>query len=144
MKNLILILAILFSVNGNAQRGIDHEKLIGFGCYYGGTSSEVVLDMGSILNAKMYPVVIEKLESDNPAERFLAVIIAERLSDLGKYQLTETDKKLIAAAYSSSDLVSVCSGCTYFDTIELRVLLKDTTSNSMLKRAKDWVNRYLE
>lgn len=129
MRIPILILTLLISINGFAQDNINPKELIGFGCYAGGTSSDVVNDVTFDIYDKKYKKIIKKLKSKNPAERFMAVIVAERLSNLNKYKLTETDKDLIKKAYESTDLVSVCSGCTYFNQIELKALLSREEEN---------------
>ena len=144
MKKLILILTFLLSFSGFAQDNINPKKLIGFGCYAGGTSSDIVNDVTFAIYDKNYKKVIKKLKSKNPAERFMAVIVAERLSDLDKYQLTETDKEFIKKAYESTDLVSVCSGCTYFDQIELKKLLLKDEENFMWTYAKYWLEDNLK
>ena len=143
MRILILILTFLFSFNGFAQDNINPKELIGFGCYAGGTSSDIVNDVTFDIYDKKYKKVIKKLKSKNPAERFLAVIVAERLSELNKYELTQTDKELINKAYQSTDLVSVCSGCTYFDQIELNKLLIKEKENFMWTYAEYWLEEYL-
>ena len=143
MRIPILILTLLLSLNGFAQDNINPKELIGFGCYAGGTSSDVVNDVTFDIYDKKYKKIIKKLKSNNPAERFMAVIVAERLSDLDKYELTETDKELIKEAYISTDLVSVCSGCTYFDQIELKKLLLTDEKNVMWTYAKYWLEEYI-
>ena len=143
MRIPILILTLLLSLNGFAQDNINPKELIGFGCYAGGTISDVVNDVTFDIYDKKYKKIIKKLKSNNPAERFMAVIVAERLSDLDKYELTETDKELIKKAYISTDLVSVCSGCTYFDQIELKKLLLTDEKNVMWTYAKYWLEEYI-
>lgn len=144
MKNLFLILTFLVSFSGFAQDNINSKELIGFGCYEGGTSSDIVNDVTYAIYDKNYKKVIKKLKSKNPAERFMAVIVVERLSDLGKYELTETDKEFIKKAYESTDLVSVCSGCTYFDQIELKKLILKDEENFMWTYAKYWLEDNLK
>lgn len=143
MRILILILTLLLSFNGFTQDNINPKALIGFACYSGGTSSEVVNDVTFDIYDKKYEKVIKKLKSKNPAERFMAVIVAERLSDLDKYDLTQNDKALIKKAYESTDLVSVCSGCTYFDQIELKKLLTKDKENFMWSYAEYWLDEYV-
>ncbi|WP_130287033.1 hypothetical protein [Aquimarina brevivitae] len=140
MKKLIILLTFLLSYNGFAQDNINPKELIGFGCYMGGISSDIVNDVTFEIRDKKYKKVIKKLKSKNPAERFMAVIVAERLSELDKYQLTATDKELIKKAYLSTDLVSVCSGCTYFNQIQLKKLLVKDKENVMWTYANYWLN----
>ena len=144
MRTPILILTFLLSSIGFAQDNINPKELIGFGCYSGGTSSDIVNDVTFDLNDNKYKKVIKKLNSKNPAERYLAVIVAERLTELNKYELTEIDKGLIKKAYESNDLVSVCSGCTYFDQIELKKLLSKEKENFMWTYAEFWLEEYIK
>tara|TARA_R110000744_G_scaffold81116_1_gene159553 strand:+ start:2631 stop:3068 length:438 start_codon:yes stop_codon:yes gene_type:complete len=144
MRIPILILTFLLSSIGFSQDNINPKELIGFGCYSGGTSSDVVNDITFDLHDSKYKKVLKKLKSKNPAERYLAVIVAERLTELNKYELTEIDKRLIKNAYESEDLVSVCSGCTYFDQIELKKLLSKEKENFMWTYAEFWLEEYIK
>lgn len=144
MRIAILILNFLLSSIGFAQNNINPKELIGFGCYSDGTSSDVVNDVTIDLNENNYKKVINKLKSKNPAERYLAVIVAERLTELNKYELTEIDKGLIKKAYESNDLVSVCAGCTYFNRIELKKLLSKEKENFMWSYAEFWLEEQIK
>ena len=143
MRYLVLITAFLLVNNVYAQDNINHEELIGFGCYAGGTYSDIVYDVTNDLKKNKYKKVIKKLTSKNPAEQYLAVIVAERLAESNQYLLTAENKALIKKAYHSKALVSVCSGCTYFEQIELGELLKKNDENIIWSNAKRWLNIYI-
>lgn len=67
----------------------------------------------------------------------------EQLSELNEYVLTKTDKQLISNAYLSVELISVCSGCSYFDEIELKDLLIDTNKNEIIEEGKQWLKNLI-
>lgn len=65
----------------------------------------------------------------------MSVISLEKLNKLKKYELTEKDKKLIEKIRKSNELVSVCSGCTFFQQIKLKDMFIDemlTMTNNRL------------
>ena len=143
MRYLLLITTFLLVNNLYAQDNINHEELIGFGCYAGGTYSDVVYEVTFDLEKNKYKKVIKKLKSNNPAEQYLAVIVAERLAESNQHLLTAENKALIQKAYHSKALVSVCSGCSYFEQIELGELLKKNDENMIWSAAKYWLNIYI-
>ena len=143
MRYLVLTTAFLLVNNLYAQDNINHEELIGFGCYAGGTYSDVVYEVTFDLEKNKYKKVIKKLTSKNPEEQYLAVIVAERLAESNQYLLTAENKALIKKAYHSKALVSVCSGCSYFDKVELGKLLEKNDENMIWNDAKYWLNIYI-
>ena len=66
----------------------------------------------------------------------MSVITLEKLTELGKYKLTQTELNLIAEIKKSTELVSVCSGCTYFQKVELKNMFTD----EMLTMGSYWLN----
>ena len=143
MCTLILALTLGLSSAGFSQDDTNPKKLIGFACFFSGTPSDIVTKITLDLQEQNYKKILRKLKSKNPAKRYLAVIIAERLSALGKYQLTATDKVLIADAYQSTDLITMCAGCTYFAPIELGKLLPKEQKHVMQFYAKRWLNELM-
>lgn len=83
--------------------------------------------------------MVKLLDSENNAERFLAVIVCERLTELNKINLTQASKEKIEKIYSSTEMVSVCSGCAYWDTLSLKDILK--TENKMRISANNWLDK---
>ncbi|MEM9981144.1 MAG: hypothetical protein AAF734_01530, partial [Bacteroidota bacterium] len=130
-STLILIFILNLPSIGFTQDSTNPKKLIGFACFFDGAPSDIVNKVTLDLQEHNYKKVLRKLKSKNPAKRYLAVIVAERLSALDKYQLTATDKLLIADAYQSTDLITICAGCTYFAPIELRKLLSEEQKHVM-------------
>ena len=134
------ILTFLFLIGflslTNAQSTVDKDEMVGFACYFAGKQSKTVKKVTRKLENKNYKWIAEKLNSDNNAERYMSVITLEKLNELKKYELTEKDKKLIEKIKKSTELVSVCSGCTFFQKIEL----KDMFTDEMLTMANNWLN----
>ena len=100
MRYLALIIAFLLVNNLYVQDNNNHEELIGFGCYAGGTYSDIVYDVTYDLQKNKYKKIIKKLKSKNPAERYLAVIVAERLAETNQYLLTAKNNAYIKKSIS--------------------------------------------
>jgi hypothetical protein len=114
--------------------------MVGFGCYFSGQQTKPVIKVAKLIEDKKYKDISSLLNSKNEGERYLAVITLQRLADTGKYQLSQTEKELIEKAKLSDDLVSVCSGCTYFDKVPMKTMLseKDLIGSSY------WLDRVLK
>lgn len=139
MKKLVITLTILImiSFSGNGQSNVDFNEMIGFGCGFAGEQSKPVQKVSKLIDRENYNVIVQLLDSDNNAEKFLAVVVCEKLSELNKLFLTNEVKEKISIAYKSSDLVSVCSGCTYWDQLTLTKMLQN--GNSMRISANFWL-----
>ncbi len=135
----IIIILIGTSTHSYAQENIDEDEMVGFACYYSGSSSKVVAKIERKVKRKGYKSIARLLDSENNAERYMAVIVLERLSSLNKYQLTETEKQLIVEIKGSEELVSVCSGCMYFAKLELRELF----SGNIYMHPESWLNYHI-
>ena len=121
----------------NAQDNVDKKEMVGFACYFEGSPSKTVQKVTNKLNNKNYKAISKLLTSDNNAERFMAVITLEKLAELKRYELTQAEKKLITEIKQSNELVSICSGCTYFEKVSLKEIL--TEKNRLF--AQNWLNR---
>ena len=111
-------------------------EMIGFACYFNGEPSKTVKRITRKLKMKNYKYVARMLNSNNNAERYMAVIVLEKLAELNEYYLTESNKKHITEVKQSTELVSVCSGCTYFDKVELKKMFE----SELLLLAQNWLN----
>lgn len=138
MKTILLIILFLFGVSSVSytQENINQDEMIGFGCYYSGEQSKTVKKVTRRLKNKNYTSIVKMLTSDNNAERYMAVITLEKLNDLNRYKISETNKKLITGIRNSTELVSVCSGCTFFGQVELNKMF--TTDLELF--AYNWLN----
>ncbi|WP_106793276.1 hypothetical protein [Aquimarina sp. Aq78] len=134
LLNIVFLIGILSVVN--AQDNVDKNEIVGFACFFGGKPSKTVEKYTQKLNSKNYKWISKQLESENKAEQYMSVITLEKLTELRKYKLSETELNLIAEIKKSTKLVSVCSGCTYFQKVEL----KNMFTKEMLPMANDWLN----
>ncbi|QXP62725.1 hypothetical protein [Polaribacter sp. HaHaR_3_91] len=139
MRTKILTIVFLIGILSgmNAQDNVDQNEMVGFACYFAGQPSKTVEKVTKKLNTKKYNSIAKLLTSDNNAERYMAVISLEKLAELNKYKLNETEKNLISEIKKSDELVSICSGCTYFEKVSLKELL--TEKKKLF--AKNWLNR---
>lgn len=138
MQTKILITIFLIGFIGvlNAQENVDKNEMVGFACSFSGQPSKTVKKYTQKLNRKNYKWISKRLESKNNAERYMSVIILEKLNDIGKYKLNAIELNLISEIKKSDELVSVCSGCTYFDKVSLKELLTD----DKILFAKNWLD----
>jgi hypothetical protein len=137
---LILTCSLCLPIHVSAQDNVNVKKMVGFGCYYEGQPTKPVREVTQILKEKNYESLASLLDSKNPAKVYLAVISLQRLSATQQYTLSELDWNRILRAKGSRQLVSVCSGCTYFDKVPLGELLnKDTFPGSGL-----WLKKCIE
>jgi hypothetical protein len=132
---IVFLIGILSGIN--AQDNVDQNEMVGFACYFAGQPSKTVEKVTKKLNTEKYNSIAKLLTSDNNAERYMAVISLEKLAELNKYKLNETEKNLISEIKKSDELVSICSGCTYFEKVSLKELL--TEKKKLF--AKNWLNR---
>jgi DNA gyrase/topoisomerase IV subunit A len=139
MRTKILTIVFLIGILSgiNAQDNLDKNEMVGFACYFAGQPSKTVEKITKKLNNKKYNSIAKLLTSENNGERYMAVISLEQLTELNKYKLNETEKNLITEIKQSKELVSICSGCTYFEKISLKELL--TEKKKLF--AKNWLNR---
>ncbi|MCU0350154.1 MAG: hypothetical protein MUF43_04895 [Flavobacterium sp.] len=138
MRTKILTLVILIGILHitNAQDNVDTNEMVGFACYYEGSPSKTVEKFTRKLKIKDYKWISKQLTSTNNAEKYMSVITLEKLTEIGKYSTNETELKLIANIKKSTDLVSVCSGCIYFQRVELKNMFTD----EMRTMASNWLN----
>jgi len=125
MRLVYTLLLIITVMPVDAQDKTNFKTMVGFGCYFEGRPSESVIKVTKMLQNKKYQAIAVLLNSKNQAEKYLAVISIERLAKLEKYEPNESGRLLIANAKKSNELVSVCSGCTYFEEVPLSVLLSE-------------------
>ena len=137
-KLITLIFLIGLFVIGNAQTNVDDNEMVGFACYEGGSESKPVEFVSRLIDTEKYDSIIDLLDSEYNAERYLAVIVAEKLNELKKIILTREQKDKISKIYNSKGIVSVCSGCTYEDTLTLKSMLEK--DNEMRISGNYWLD----
>jgi mRNA-degrading endonuclease RelE of RelBE toxin-antitoxin system len=135
---IVFLIGILSVVN--AQDNVDKNEMVGFACYFEGSESKTVEKFAKKLKDENYKWISKKLNSDNNAEKYMSVITLEKLSELGKHKLNQTELNLISEIKKSTELVSVCSGCTYFQKVELKNMFTD----EMMTMGSYWLNYNLK
>ena len=140
----LLLTIILIGVHSiiSAQENIDENNLVGFGCFFEGAQSKSVEKVSRLLYQSKYKSIIKLLNSKNVAEKYLSVIVCEKLQESGKINLIKEDSIKIQQAYNSKDTISVCSGCTYFDKITLKDLLNK--NNPITSESDFWLAKNLK
>ena len=132
---LLFIIGLVF--NANAQSKIDFNQMVGFGCGFAGEPSTIVQTVSNLIDTEDYLKIVQLLDSENNAEKFLAVVVCEKLSELNKIKITNDQKEKISSIHNSDALVSVCSGCTYWDQLTLKKML--VNNNPMRVSANYWI-----
>ena len=140
MKQIIFTLTFIISIsiNGIAQSNVDVNEMVGFGCYEDGSQSKPVQKVSKLIDKEKYNSIIKLLDSENNAEKYLAVVVCEKLTELNKLTLTKKQKEKISEIYKSSGIVSVCSGCVYWDKLTLKKMLDK--ENDMRISENYWLN----
>lgn len=140
MKKIIITLTLLIaiSISGNAQSNVDVNEMVGFGCYEEGSQSKPVQKVSRLIDKEKFNSIIKLLDSENNAEKYLAVIVCEKLIELDKLILTQELNEKIAELYKSDGIVSVCSGCIYWDKLTLKNMLEK--ENHMRISSNYWLD----
>ncbi len=125
MKNIIQIISTLvffltFSVYSQTEIP---KTMLGFACGGAGSSTKSVSKVYNYIVEKKYDKVVKLLYSKNTAEKFLAVVICEKLAEKNKVKLSPKDLAEIKNLYSSNEDVYVCGGCTFQGNLKMSVLL---------------------
>jgi hypothetical protein len=121
---VIVLSAIFYLMTGILviAQDVDEKQMVGYGCSVGGSPSKPVVKVQELLRRSDYHSLTKLLSSDNTAYQYLAVITLERLSELNIIELEAKEIAVMAQIKSSDREVSVCSGCTYWDTLPLKKL----------------------
>lgn len=125
-------------LTGNTQPNINQNEIVGFACYASGSPTETVQKLSQLIDKRKYKSIVKLLDSENNAERFLAVVVCEKLNELNKITINQELKVKISEIYKSNEIVSVCSGCTYWDDLPLKEMLKK--GNDMRISSNFWLD----
>lgn len=123
----------------NAQTTDYFSGTIGFSCSFVGKPTYVVEKMHKYIKASQYDKIEQLLDSPNTAERFMAVVVCEELLFSGKLSLTKDQKRTMEELYSSESKVSICLGCTFFESATIKDLLNNFDDYNMGRKARSWV-----
>ncbi len=114
--------------------------MVGFACYYEGSASKTVKKVTRKLKNRNYSSISKLLNSENNAEKYMAVVTLEELAKRNKYKLDPKEKLLIEKIKNSDELVSVCSGCLFFQKMKL----KDMFVPKFEDFALNWKNQFFK
>ncbi len=123
IRTFLTLMLVILTLMSKAQDNVNIKEMVGFACSYDGQPTKTVVKMTKLLKKKKYKKVSSLLTSKNTGEKYLAVISLQRLSENGIYPLSDLEKTLIMKAKSSDELVSVCSGCVYFDKVPMKKIV---------------------
>ena len=129
---------VSISLTSFGQKDVDTKAMIGYGCYSGGSQSESVIKFSKLFYKSKFKKFVKLLDSRNNAEKVLSAFICEKLAEKGKIKLDSESLEKIKSIKNSEQLVSVCSGCTYFDKITMKQFFLKDESNFMLDSADFW------
>jgi hypothetical protein len=126
MKRIKLIIsAVVLLLNFSIYSQTEMPKaMLGFTCGGAGSSTKSVSKVYNYISEKKYGKVLKLLSSKNTAEKFLAIVMCEKLAEMKKLELTQKDSEIIKKAYDSDELIYYCGGCTFTGNLKMSVLLK--------------------
>ena len=135
-----MFLFLSICLNSYSQTDSDYKEMLGFACGGTGSSSKTVKRVFGLLDKKKYAKIKRLLNSNNNAERFLSVIICEKLNELNEIELDARNRETIDKIYMSDAKVFVCGGCTFYEKVSLKDLLKFNHEELVREETEDWVN----
>ena len=145
-KYLLNIALILTFFTANAQFNWNsknwNKKSLGFGCSVDGSMTKPVMKIIDPFLNKDFGKIRRTLESELPADQFLAVFLLEHLEKKKEIELTSVELERIQQLKSSTELVPVCSGCTYWDEQPLNELLQTKNKHVIYQSAEYWFKNY--
>lgn len=146
MKTFIQIFFLMYSIDSLAQHDWDSKnwdkESLGFGCSVGGQMTKPVLNMTGFFMDKQFDNIRRLLNSDLPAEQFLATFTLEKLSTKKELEITESELKRIEEIKNSNQLVPFCSGCTLWIEVPLKDLFEKKTKDVVYAGADNWFDTY--
>lgn len=138
MKTTLIFYATLFfSVSLFSQKATG--EMVGFGCGYAGSLTPAVQEMVQQLKEGDHTSIRKNLYSKEAAHQFLAVVVLEYLAEQDMLTLDQEEHSQISHIKLSENQVSVCSGCTYWDSVSLKELLDTNIRHFITNSAQHWV-----
>ncbi len=146
VMHLILVLSVL-NISAYAQETTQNDdsnakrewtKSIGYACGFTGSPSDVVVHFGNLLEEKKYDEIVDYLNSENPAENYMALIISERLEGVEVYTFSEAENQRREMIANMDVNIPYCSGCTEFSEVPLKDLIPLVSLE-----ANVWLDEYL-
>ena len=139
MKKIVALIFILANINfASSQENIEIIPTLGFACYEDGGQTKAVGKFSILIKKQNYKAIRKSLSSKKSEEKFLAVVTLEKLEYLKKVELSEVEKQRIIEIRNSNQLITVCSGCIYFEELSLK-----NAFIVMESSAKVWLSNFL-
>ena len=133
-----------FSSGVNSQVRKTHVGNIGFACDDTGEASWAVKRVYKLIKKSDFESIVTLINSRNTANQFLGVLVLETLEETNQIELTKEQEEKILKIYASEEIVEVCEGCMYFETIKLKKLLNKKEPHRMKKKADAWLERSIK
>jgi len=146
IKSILHLALILTSVVANAQFNWDSKNWdktsLGFGCSVDASMTKPVTNIVDPFLNKDFDIIRRNLNSDLPADQFLAVFLLENLEKKKELELSADELERIEQIKFSTDLVPVCAGCTYWDEQPLNELFQTKNKHVIYRSAENWFKTY--
>jgi hypothetical protein len=146
MKVYIQIFLLLCCIDSFAQHDWDsknwNKESLGFGCSVDGQVTKPVMNVTGLLMDKQFDKIRRLLNSDLPADQFLATFTLEKLSVKNELEITDDELKRIKEIKDSDKMVPFCSGCTLWTEIPLKDLFDEKTKGIVTASANNWFDHY--
>jgi hypothetical protein len=104
--------------------------------------TQPVLDIMDPFLNKDFNNIRRTLNSDLPADQFLAVFLLEHLEKKKQLELSATELEQIKKIKSSYELVPVCAGCTYWKEQPLNEIFQTKDKHVIYRSAEYWFKTY--
>ena len=146
MRFFIKIFILLCSLDSFAQFDWDsknwNKESLGFGCSVDGQMTKPVLNINQLLMEKRFDEIRQLLNSDLPADQFLATFVLEKLNTKKELKITSHELERIKEIKNSNEMVPFCSGCTLWIEIPLKDLFDEEKRDVVFARADNWFDTY--
>lgn len=146
MRLFITVVGLLLSIHCFAQHDWDsknwNKESLGFGCSVDGQMTKPVLNMTELFMEKRFDKIRQLLNSEVPADQYLATFVLERLESKKELEITGDERQRIAEIKRSNELVPFCAGCTLWTEIPLRDLFDEETQEIVSRTADNWFDNY--
>lgn len=130
----------MFSIYCFAQHDWDsknwNKKGLGFGCSVDGQMTKPVLNMTELFMEKRFDKIRQLLNSEVPADQYLATFVLERLESKKELEITGDERQRINEIKNSNEIVPFCSGCT------LKDLFDEKNQNIVFASAENWFDNF--
>ncbi len=101
-----------------------------------------VLNMTGLFMDKRFDKIRQLLNSDLPADQFLATFTLEKLGAKKELEISDDEQNRINEIKKSNELVPFCAGCTLWTEIPLKDLFDKKTNGVVSASADNWFENY--